>query len=463
MAKILIVDDDPNSFSLFRAICRTKGYEATVAENLKDGLREAVENSYDLIMLDVHLPDGNGLEALPKFRAAGSSPVVIILTALGDPNGAELAINSGAWDYLAKPVSLQEVSLSLTRALEHRQMEQSNRKTLLLKRDEFAGSSPKLLHCLELVAHAAGSDMNALIYGETGTGKEVLASLIHKNSARAGKPFVVVDCSSLPANLVESALFGHVKGAFTGAVEDQVGLIKKADGGTLFLDEVGELPQPMQKNLLRVLQERIFRPVGSSREVSSNFRLIAATNRNLDQMVGQGTFREDLLFRLKTMHIALPPLRERKEDIHTLIIHFMNSLNDRYGHGIKGISPDLLEAVQTYTWPGNVRELKSAVEYAYLTAASGPTLLANHLPPNIRIHLKKESLTENSVNLDTHSFCFTMPLSLDQLWDQIQRQYLQILVSRSGGKIQEAIQISQLSKSRLYALLKKHDLVFGDK
>jgi two-component system NtrC family response regulator len=355
MAKILIVDDDPYSCSLFRALCKTKGHDTTVASTRGEGLKEVTAQPYDLVMLDVHLPDGNGLDALPQFRSAESSPMVIILTALGDPNGAELAIKSGAWDYLHKPIPLQEVALSLTRALEHREIEQSHKRSLFLKREDLVGDSQKMLACLELAARSADSDMNVLICGETGVGKEVVASLIHKNSRRYAKPFVVVDCSSLPESLVESALFGHVKGAFTGAVEDQAGLVKKADGGTLFLDEVGELPSQMQKNLLRVLQERTFRPVGSSREVRSDFRLIAATNRNLDRMVKEEKFRDDLLFRLRTVQIDLPPLRERKEDSYPLAISFMKSLNDRYGHGIKGIGPDFLDAIQNYPWPGNVQ------------------------------------------------------------------------------------------------------------
>ncbi len=459
MARILIVDDDPYIGSLFRALCKENGYEATVAKTLGEGLKAIVKNPFDLIMLDVNLPDGNGLDALPKFKTAASLPMVIIMTALGDPNGAELALKSGAWDYLNKPVPPQEMMLALSRALEHRQIErdqQNNR--YCLDRGEYVGESPQMLHCLELVTRAANSEMNILIYGETGTGKELVASLIHKNSSRSGKPFIVVDCSSLPENLVESALFGHVKGAFTGAVENQVGLVKKADGGTLFLDEVGELPPPMQKNLLRVLQEHSFRPVGSSQEISSNFRLIAATNRKLDQMVADGKFREDLLFRLKTLNIELPPLRERKEDFHSLMIHFMKNLNDRYGHGIKGLGPDLLEAVQQYDWPGNVRELKNAMENAYMTAGSNPTLLSYHLPSDIRIRLKIESMEQNEALKETLSAPYKMPLSLDEFWAQMQKQYLQTLSSLTKGNMEEASAISKLSKPRLYALYKENGI-----
>jgi two-component system NtrC family response regulator len=342
-------------------------------------------------------------------------------------------------------------------------MERDSKTNLFLTRREFVGESPQILHCLELLTRAASSDMNVLLCGETGSGKEVAASLIHKNSLRSGKPFVVVDCSSLPENLVESALFGHVKGAFTGAVEEQIGLVKKADGGTLFLDEVGELPPATQKNLLRVLEERSFRPVGSPRETTSNFRLIAATNRNLDEMLATGKFREDLLFRLKTMQIELPPLRERKGDYYPLMIHFMKFFDDRYGHGIKGMGPDLLEAVQEYDWPGNVRELKSAMEYAYMASASYPTILSNHLPPDIRIHLKKEALTQRETIQEVQLVSYKMPLSLDEFWKQMQNHYLQTLVSSTKGKIQEALVVSKLSRARLYALFKENGISLKEK
>ncbi len=455
MAQILIVEDDPSSSSFFRALCRTLGHEVKVAATLESGLHGAQSESPDLILLDVHLPDGNGLESLPQFRLAETSPVVIIVTGLGDANGAEMAIKSGAWDYLQKPVPPQEFTLTVTRALEFRQVERSRRTMRALKREALVGESPPLMTCLDLVAKAADSDMSVLLAGETGTGKEVVAQIIHQNSARAAHPFVVVDCSSLPENLVESVLFGHTKGAFTGAAEDRVGLVKKADGGTLFLDEIGEMPLASQKNLLRVLQERTFRPVGSAQEVSSNFRLIAATNRNLEQMVQQKAFRDDLLYRLKTLQIHLPPLRERKEDCHLLMIHFMKSFHLKYGHGLKGIGSDLLEVVENYGWPGNVRELKSALEYAYLMAAYFPTLLAQHLPAEIRIHRLRETLGRNEADPNIHWIPFSLPQPLEEFRQEAERKYFQFLVAHSKGVAKEAAQIAGLSLPRLYALLRE--------
>ncbi len=457
MARILIVDDEKMITSLFGTLCRQQGHEAVTASTLQEGLKEISGSAYDLVMLDVFLPDGNGLENIEKFRAAASSPMVIIMTAAGDPRGAELAIKSGAWDYLSKPVPAQEVILTLTRALEYRQIEQSQYSISLLRREELVGGSPKIMQCLKLMekARLAGSEMNVLITGETGTGKEVVAGIIHKNSSRCGKPFIVVDCSSLPENLVESVLFGHVRGAFTGAVEDRVGLIKKADEGTLFLDEVGELPLPMQKNLLRVLQEHTFRPVGSTQEVTSTFRLIAATNRDLASMVQEHCFREDLLYRLRTIQIDLPPLRERKEDYYPLMVHSMKNLHQKYGHGIKGIGPDFLEAVHHYPWPGNIREMKNAMEYSYLMAAKFPTLSANHLPPDIRIHIKKVSLSENLAPRETHLYTFHLPMTLKEFKKETEKYYLQVLTDHTRGKIEEATRISGLSRPRLYSLLKQ--------
>ena len=272
-----------------------------------------------MILLDVGLPDGNGLDAIARIQKAESRPQIIIITASGDQNGAELAIRNGAWDYIQKPASVHDMALSIIRAIQYREERKGKRQGAgaprLLKLDGIVGNCPKMKERFELVAQAADTETNVLITGETGTGKELFASAIHNNSLRAKKPFVVVDCSALPETLVESILFGHDKGAFTGAQKAREGLIKQADGGTLFLDEVGELPFPVQKAFLRVLQERRFRPVGTGAEISSDFRLIAATNRDLQKLVLEGVFRDDFLFRLRSFIIELPPLREREEDI----------------------------------------------------------------------------------------------------------------------------------------------------
>ncbi len=269
MADALIIDDDVTVCSMLSRMLENIGHGATHAHTLEEGLREVLSRSYDIVFLDVGLPDGNGLDALPKILETGSSPEVVIITGAGDPDGAELAIRSGAWDYLQKPLSPEKVILPLKRVLQYRDgLKKAQKPPVSLKREGIIGNSPTIKACLDLVAQAAGSESNVLISGETGTGKELFARAIHDNSPRAGGIFVTVDCAAIPDTLVESTLLGHVKGAFTGADRTQEGLIKQADGGTLFLDEVGELPLPLQKAFLRVLQERRFRPLGGGKRDS---------------------------------------------------------------------------------------------------------------------------------------------------------------------------------------------------
>jgi len=297
------------------------------------------------------MPDGSGLEIIPKLKAVRSSPEIIAITGLGDPDEAEIAIQNGAWDYIEKPASFETLKLPIIRALEYRAERRPGNSSTVLKRNGIIGDSRRITSCLEILAQAASSNVNVLITGETGTGKELFAKAIHSNSSRAGRNFVVVDCTALPETLVESVLFGHARGAFTGADRSEEGLIKQADGGTLFLDEIGELPFLIQKRFLRVIQEHRFRPVGGRQETESDFRLVAATNRNLESMVREGRFREDLFHRLRTISIELPPLRELLEDIKKLTVFYMNALCERFGIVPKGASPEFWEVVTAYKWP----------------------------------------------------------------------------------------------------------------
>jgi two-component system, NtrC family, response regulator len=392
MSKILIIDDDNMVCDILSTFVRSMGHEADHALNLTHGLERLGGQTYDLVILDVRLPDGNGLEAIPRIRHAPSSPEVIIITGEGTEDGAQLAVESGSWDYLQKPLSTEKVRLSLTRALQYRQGKTAGGNLLLLQRDAIIGSSQPLKDCLQHLAKAAPAQTNVLITGETGTGKELFARAIHDNGPRAHQPFVVVDCSVLPETLVESLLFGHTKGAFTGADRNKEGLIRAAHEGTLFLDEVGELPLALQSAFLRVLQERRFRPVGGKHEVVSDFRLIAASNRDLNQMVNEGRFRSDLLYRLRSTVIHLPPLRQRTADIMDLTLHFLAKFTERYKIGVKGISPEFYEALLSYAWPGNVRELANALETALISAKDEPTLHPIHLPVEIRTVLAHASL-----------------------------------------------------------------------
>ena len=331
MATVLIIDDDKVICDWIANVVTRLGHHAVSTHLLREGLRKAQSEPFDIVFIDVRLPDGSGLEIMPKFKAARSSPEIIVITGLGDPDEAEHAIQTGAWDYLEKPASFEAIKLPIVRALEYRAERKSGKPPVVLTRNGIIGDSQKITSCLELLTQAAGSNVNVLITGETGTGKELFAKVVHSNSSRAKKNFVVVDCTALPETLVESVLFGHARGAFTGADRSEEGLIKQADGGTLFLDEIGELPLLIQKRFLRVIQEHRFRPVGGRQEIESDFRLVAATNRNLEGMVRQGRFREDLFFRLRTLMIESPPLRELPEDIKKLTVFYMNDLCERFG------------------------------------------------------------------------------------------------------------------------------------
>ena len=463
MSSILIIDDDAVMANLLSQVVRDRGHDAVCAHTMQEGIREARAGDFAVIYLDVRLPDGSGLDALPEIRNVRSAPEVIIMTGEGDPDGAELAVKSGAWDYIEKPSSLNMMVLPLVRALQYRDIKLSQKPLIALKRERIVGNSPLVTACLERVAQAAGYDASALITGETGTGKELFAWAIHANSRRADKNFVVVDCATLSDTLVESVLFGYQKGAFTGADRSREGLIRQADGGTLFLDEIGELPLSVQKAFLRVLQERRFRPLGSKEELTSDFRLVAATNRDLDKMVRDGQFRSDLLYRIRSFTIELPALREHPEDIPALVTHHMGRLAERHGDKTIGFSPEFLEALSGYDWPGNVRELVNTLERVLAEAGQDATLFPRDLPSHIRVKMARSAVGAKPAAVQAD----TLPSSvrnLPKLQDlreaaiaQVEKKYLHDLMAVSGENIRKACEISGLSRSRLYELMKKHE------
>lgn len=470
MGNVLVIDDDILLGNVLSSMTKKMGHDVSHASCLQEGLGMARALDFDLVFLDVYLPDGYGLDALPVIRESRSRPEVIIITGSGDADGAELALRSGAWDYVPKPFSFRTIELSLTRALQYHSREMKRRlggatpELSALKRERIIGKSQRILSCLDLVSRASGSDANVLITGETGTGKELFARAIHANSSRAGEPFVVVDCASLPESLVESMLFGHAKGAFTGADKTQEGMISQADGGTLVLDEVGELPLAVQKAFLRVLQERRYRPIGARNEVQSDFRLVAVTNRNLEQMVRNGEFREDLFFRLRSFAIELPPLRERMEDVEALVSHYVGKLCDRYGKKVKKVSAEFMQAIAAYEWPGNVRELVHCLESAITAARDEGILFPDHLPVHIRIELARSSFPRRTEACEVKrksDFSEDIP-TLSELRENAvasaERDYLKSLISIRNLNIHAACRISGLSRPRLYALLKKYGI-----
>ncbi|MBI5558590.1 MAG: sigma-54-dependent Fis family transcriptional regulator [Deltaproteobacteria bacterium] len=466
MANVLIIDDDREMNYTLAAMVDKMGYDVVPAYTLREGLQEATEKKFDVVLLDIHLPDGNGLNALPSLRESSGRPEVIIITGSGDMDGAELAITNGAWDYIEKTSSILAMTLPLLRAMQYKEEKKKQDVTpILLNRQQIIGDSPAIRHCLDHVAKASISDANVLITGETGTGKELFARTIHENSRRRNGNFVIVDCASMPENLVASMLFGHEKGAFTGADKASSGLIKHADGGTLFLDEIGELPFSMQKAFLRITQERSFRPVGSKREEESDFRLLAATNRNLDDMARNGQFRSDLLFRLRTLTIHLPSLRERKKDIQSLAMFYMNRLCEQHCTDIKGFSPDFFRSILEYEWPGNVRELFNTIETTFLAAYNDPILFTMHLPVPLRVKLAQASITSHALeksHLETSLDPAGPHPKLREFRQQVvnsgEKFYLENLMGRTRGNMKEACEISGLARARLYELFTKHNI-----
>lgn len=472
MAKVLIIDDDRMICDTLQALINSQGHETEVALTLEEGRRQLAASGADLIFLDINLPDGSGLNAVAELRRMPANPEVIIITGDEGPDNAALAMKSDAWDYVRKPLSMQTVLLPLTRVLQYRREKaQRDGGPQVLRRSEIVGNSPAILECLDTVAKAAGTDASVLISGETGTGKELFARAIHANSQRADHNFVVVDCAALPATLAESILFGHEKGTFTGAETARQGLLQQAHQGTLFLDEIGELPLELQKNLLRALQEQRFRPIGSAREVVSDFRVVAASNRDLEQMATDGGFRQDLLYRLRGFAIKLPPLRERDDDINELAMAQLAKLSKHYRIPIKGVCSGFMETLREYDWPGNIRELFNAVGQAFAQARDEPTLFAMHLPADIRASAKSKQIRQETAPATTGrppnetarrpDDGDTLPplrQVREEALERAELRYLQDLLNIVDQDIKRACAISQLSRSQFYRLLQKHQL-----
>nr|WP_320190438.1 sigma-54 dependent transcriptional regulator [uncultured Desulfobacter sp.] len=462
MFRVLIIDDDPNIRLFFEALLAKMDCETFTAKSVKEAKALSGQNDFDIILLDLELPDGNGLDIMPNLVALPSAPEIIIITGTGDARGAEMAFKNGAWDFVQKPFRLDDVSLPIQRALHYRKEKLSSRELILLKRSKIIGESPALKRCLDEVGKAASTDAGVLVTGETGTGKELFAKAVHENSKRASKPFVAVDCASLTESLIESTLFGHEKGAFTGAVYKQDGLIVQADGGTLMLDEVGDLPLSIQKALLRTLQERSVRRLGGKKEIKVDIRLISATNLDLDQLVKDNLFREDFLYRIRAMEIHLPPLRDRGNDIEEIVLKKVHELSNRYNLEPKAISKQLLETLTANPWPGNIRELLNVLEYTLASAGSDPTLVPKHLPPNYR--LSTLTFETPAVQQDTQLMadevldCDADFPSLNACREQLEINYLTRLMKKADGDRKTACRLSGVSQARLYALLNKYNL-----
>jgi two-component system, NtrC family, response regulator HydG len=386
--RILVVDDEESHRIMLRAVLKDEGYEVTEATDGAEAVKAVEQQPFDLILLDLRMTTMDGIEALVEVRKISPLVPVLIMTAYASVKTAVEALKAGAFEYLTKPLDTDELKILIEKALEfyHLRTENMALKERLGDRFDFSkiiGRSPKMKEVFEILALVAPTDATVLILGESGTGKELVANSIHQNSKRASQPFVKVSCAALPETLLESELFGHEKGAFTGAIARREGRFQLAHRGSLFLDEVGEMTPATQTKLLRVLQEKEFEPLGSPRTLKADVRVIAATNKNLEREVKEGRFREDLFYRLNVVPISLPPLRERKEDIPSLAAHFFAFYREKNKKELRDLSGKALDLLIRYDWPGNIRELENCIERAVIMAR-GEVIAPADLPPAIQ-------------------------------------------------------------------------------
>jgi DNA-binding NtrC family response regulator len=389
---MLVVDDDSGASGLLKEVFAQEGYDVTVASSGAEALRLAAERRFDIVLSDVQMPDIDGIEVLRRLRQIAPDLSVILVTAYGTIETAIRALHEGAIDYVRKPFKLDEVRLCVARTMERKRLRHAAKSGAAGvpaappqspgRGRTIIGSHSGMVELFKLVSRVAGTKSSVLIIGESGTGKELIARTIHESSPRADRPFVAVNCTSLSETLLESELFGHVKGAFTGAIDRHPGLFLEANRGTVFLDEVGDMSLSMQAKLLRVLQEQEVKPVGGAETIPVDVRVVAATHRDLEALVRAGSFREDLYYRLHVVALNVPPLRERKEDIPLLAGHFLREYAARSNRQVSGFSPKAMEALIAHTWPGNVRELENVVERA-VALAPGPIVEEGDLPEKL--------------------------------------------------------------------------------
>ncbi|MGH7263993.1 MAG: sigma-54-dependent transcriptional regulator [Candidatus Rokuibacteriota bacterium] len=444
-SKVLIVEDEERMRSLFEDVLTMLGYDVATASTGAEALALVQTQLFDTVLCDIRLPEMDGLELLREIKRHDSSVEVVMVTGFPAVNTAVEALKLGAYDYLAKPVRLEELRHLMDHLTERRLLRQevSSLRTRLgeqLALKEMVGGSAQMREVKDLVAKMAVTDSPVLIEGESGTGKDLVAASIHRLSARAGKPFLPVNCGAVPPDLLESEFFGHVRGAFSGAVADHVGLFRSANNGTLFLDEVAELPPPLQVKLLRVLQEKEIRPVGSTRTHAVDVRIIAATNRPLEDAIKDGSLRQDLFYRLNVVRIRMPPLRERKDDIPPLVAYFLRQLNQRFSREVTGVAPDAMAALTVYDFPGNVRELEHLLERAYALGVRGEVTLAD-LP----------ALSARTASLVTAEDLPTIA--------EMERELILRALRLHGNDKEQAAKALGLSRRTLYRRLKEYGLL----
>lgn len=463
--KVLIADDEKELRESISATLKHMGFETVLAADGEEAVEKIQEEDFSIAILDVNMPKRSGLEALRAIKENDPSVLVLMITAHGNVSDAVEALKEGAYNYIEKPVKEQHLRALVEKASQTHQAVRDvalSSPTLKLENgQEFVGHSRQMKSVFSLIQRLANVSTSVLIRGENGTGKELVASAIHHYGPRKEKRFVAVNCGAIPENLMESELFGHEKGAFTGANTRHIGKFQYAEGGTLFLDEVGELPQQMQVKLLRVLQERSFTPVGSNREIKCDIRVIAATNRDLDKMIKEGTFRQDLFYRLNVMPIFLPSLRERQEDIPLLVNTFIQKFNRQHSRHISGIALDALEALKRYSWPGNIRELENSIERAFVMEL-GEEISLRALPEQISGIASDDEALQPSVHHgdDEQASAGLSVAGVDfhKEKEDFERQFIINALKRFGGRINQTVAHANIPKNTLLRKIRKYDI-----
>jgi DNA-binding NtrC family response regulator len=454
-ARILIVDDEPDVVATWARVLERGGYACSTVTDSERALGLLEAERPDVVLTDLRMPGIDGMAVLARAMEIDPDAVVIVITGHGSVEAAVEAMRAGAFDFLLKPLpSNDALRVAVDRAVGRRRLLEENRRLRepLAPRvgfDKIVGTSSQMVAVFELVQKAARSEANILIQGESGTGKELIARAIHANSPRAAQVFVPVDCASLPDTLLESELFGHERGAFTGADRTKPGMIEIADKGTLFLDEIGELPSSLQSKLLRALQERQIRRVGGTKFLNVDVRLVSATNRDTAELVQKGQFREDLFYRINVITIVLPPLRDRKGDVAVLAHHFLHRYGRNREQALEGIEPDALALLEGYTWPGNVRELQNVIERACVLA-EGPLIRPRDLPDHVRGRGRPAPAVPGK----------DLPLrEAREAWLRaFAQEYLADLLRRHGGNISQAAKTAGIDRKTLHRLLAKHGI-----
>jgi DNA-binding NtrC family response regulator len=454
MNHILVVDDEKNYLVVLSALLSDAGYKVSTVDNPFAALELLSREQVSLVLSDLKMPRMDGLEFYHRAQQECGPVPFILLTAFATVESALEAIKAGVFDYLMKPFNNEEILLTVSKALDFFRLQTENaslkRQLELTRKGDLVGESLPIRKLLEDVARVAPARTSIMIMGESGSGKELVARMLHHASPRAQGPLVSVNCATFTETLLESELFGHERGAFTGAVERKQGLLEIASGGTLFLDEIGEFPLNLQPKLLRVLQERRFRRVGGTVELETDVRLVAATNRELRVMVEDGSFREDLYYRLNVVSLQVPPLRERGDDISLLAMYFLRRFAHELGRGVTDIAPDALAIMQQYPWPGNVRELQNAMERGVLFC-KGPVLQVDDLPDALRSVKSADPLTE-----------YILPGAvkpLPDLMEDVERQFIHQALVKARGVQAQAAQLLGISRSNLQYKLKKYQLL----